>query len=110
MNERSQQKIEILQRKVKTCRSWHSFCGALGLLAIILVPLSILLGNSTLALCAASWIAGSFFAFLASTVQTERIELEDEICAVEMSHQLQATLSNAARQSVETSFGPISLN
>ena len=110
MNERSQRKVEVLRKKIKICRSWHGFCGSLGVIAIILVPLSLLLGNSTLALCAASWIAGSFFAFLASTIQVERAELEDEICAIETSEYIRASLNDAARRSVETSFGSISMN
>ena len=110
MNEKNQQKIESLRKEIKTCKSWHGFCGTLGAFAVILIPLSILLGSKTLGLCAVSWIAGSFFAFVASAAQAKRVELEDEICALEISGRPQADLNEATRGSTETSFGYISLN
>jgi ABC-type Mn2+/Zn2+ transport system permease subunit len=110
MTEDKQQRIKALEGKIKASKSWYSFCGTLGAFAILSVFLSILLGNRTLGLCAVSWIAGSFFAFAAEAAKSRRNELEDEICAIKLSSQLEASLNNAARQSVQTVFGPIGMN
>ena len=110
MTQEERQRIETLKKEIRVSRGWRSFCGTLGLLATILIPLSILFGNRTLGLCAVSWIAGSLFAFLSEAAKSKRSELEDEICAIELSSQLNAAFDNAARRAVETSFGPISMN
>ena len=110
MTQEKQQRIETLKKEIRACRGWRSFCGTLGLFATVLIPLSILFGNRTLGLCAVSWVAGSLFAFLSEAAKSKRNELEDEICAIELSSQVSAAFENAARRSVETSFGPIGMN
>lgn len=110
MIESEDERIESLKARIKTCKYWYGFCGMLGILAIGLLFLSILLGNKTLGLCALSWLAGSFFAFLASVLRSKGSELGDEICAIELSSQLETNLNNGASHSIETCFGPISMN
>lgn len=110
MIENKQQKVKALKSEIKACRSWRSFCNIFGFLVIALVPLSVLFGNKTLALCAISWIVGSFFTLVSSAVELKSSELENEICGIELSDQLRTTSGNPAPQSAETYFGPISMN
>lgn len=106
----NQGQVLILRKKIQVCSFWYSLSGTTGLLAIGLIPLSILLGNKLLGFCAFSWIAGSFFAFMASTSKAKRNELEDEICDIEALRYLEVSLKNTPRQSIQTGFGPIGLN
>lgn len=110
MTQDKQERLKVLKKKIKNCRSWYNFCGTLGLLAIITILLSVLFDNRILTLCAISWVAGSFFAFLSSVVKSKGEELENEACAIELSSQLEAGLGNARQNSVETCFGPIGMN
>jgi hypothetical protein len=55
-------------------------------------------------------MTGSLFAFVVEAAKSKRNELEYEICAIELSSQLEAGLINAARQSVQANFGPIGMN
>ncbi len=110
MTQEDQQRIEALEKDVKTAKSWHSFCGTLGLFAVLLIPLSILFGNRTLGLCAVSWIAGSLFAFVSEAAKSKRGEFENEIYAIKSSGQTGAPSGSDAPRLIEVSFGPISMN
>ena len=110
MTKQKQEKLKALEMKIEASKAWYAFCGTLGLIAVLSIPLSVLLGNKTLGLCAISWVAGSFFVFVAEAAKSKRNELEDEICSIKLADRLKVALQNTAPRSVETIFGPISMN
>jgi hypothetical protein len=110
MTEEKQERLVALQKGLETSRTWYAFCGTLGTFAILLVPLSILLGNKILGLCAVSWIAGSAFAFIAQAAKLKSNELREEIYIIELTDRFKVDLGNTAHRSVETGFGSISMN